>query len=281
MQHEIGNRTYIVADVEPLDVDGVRTVEVGTVRLADRLPGAAAVLRPARATPAAPGGCGPAWPGSGWGCSGWSTAAGGAGRAGAPRAPSAGLSGAAPSLAAEVSRLARSHLDHRARGSRLRRTRSRRVRVSKTRSGQRLGLVLLGQPHLGVRAAAVVEATPPGRRRWRRRWRRRRRCRLSGPAIRTRKPQLRAVVRRRLGDGRLGAAVAVVPALRGEVAALHGEGADPAEAEVLGDLRGSAPCRRCRAGRRRRSTSGPGAGPRRSTGSRSPGERSPGWIRSR
>ena len=29
-QHEIGNRTYIVADVAPLDVDGVRTVEVGT-----------------------------------------------------------------------------------------------------------------------------------------------------------------------------------------------------------------------------------------------------------
>jgi hypothetical protein len=28
-QHEIGNRTYIVADVEPLDVDGVRTVTVG------------------------------------------------------------------------------------------------------------------------------------------------------------------------------------------------------------------------------------------------------------
>ena len=30
MQHEIGNRTYIVAQVEPLDVDGVRTTEVGT-----------------------------------------------------------------------------------------------------------------------------------------------------------------------------------------------------------------------------------------------------------
>lgn len=30
MVHEIGNRTYLVADVEPLDVDGVRTVEVGT-----------------------------------------------------------------------------------------------------------------------------------------------------------------------------------------------------------------------------------------------------------
>ena len=28
-QHEIGNRTYIVANVDPLDVDGVRTVEVG------------------------------------------------------------------------------------------------------------------------------------------------------------------------------------------------------------------------------------------------------------
>ena len=30
MKHEIGNRTYLVADVEPLDVDGVRTVGVGT-----------------------------------------------------------------------------------------------------------------------------------------------------------------------------------------------------------------------------------------------------------
>ena len=29
MQHEIGNRTFIVADVDPLDVDGVRTVAVG------------------------------------------------------------------------------------------------------------------------------------------------------------------------------------------------------------------------------------------------------------
>jgi hypothetical protein len=31
MKHEIGDRTYFVADVEPLDVDGVRTVQVGTV----------------------------------------------------------------------------------------------------------------------------------------------------------------------------------------------------------------------------------------------------------
>jgi hypothetical protein len=28
--HEIGNRTYFVADVEPLDVTGLRTVSVGT-----------------------------------------------------------------------------------------------------------------------------------------------------------------------------------------------------------------------------------------------------------
>lgn len=30
MQHEFRNKTYILADVEPLDVDGVRTVQVGT-----------------------------------------------------------------------------------------------------------------------------------------------------------------------------------------------------------------------------------------------------------
>lgn len=29
--HEIGSRTYVVADVDPLDVDGVRTVAVGAV----------------------------------------------------------------------------------------------------------------------------------------------------------------------------------------------------------------------------------------------------------
>lgn len=29
-RHEIGNRTYFIAPVEPLDVDGVRTVQVGT-----------------------------------------------------------------------------------------------------------------------------------------------------------------------------------------------------------------------------------------------------------
>jgi hypothetical protein len=34
MQHEIGNRTYLIAPVEPLDVDGVRTVQVGTALFA-------------------------------------------------------------------------------------------------------------------------------------------------------------------------------------------------------------------------------------------------------
>jgi hypothetical protein len=29
--HEIGNRTYIIADVEPLDVDGTRTIAVGAL----------------------------------------------------------------------------------------------------------------------------------------------------------------------------------------------------------------------------------------------------------
>jgi hypothetical protein len=29
--HEIGNRTYLVADVEPLDVTGLRTITVGTL----------------------------------------------------------------------------------------------------------------------------------------------------------------------------------------------------------------------------------------------------------
>jgi hypothetical protein len=29
-RHELGSRTFFVADVEPLDVDGVRTIEVGT-----------------------------------------------------------------------------------------------------------------------------------------------------------------------------------------------------------------------------------------------------------
>ena len=54
--------------------------------------------------------------------------------------------------------------------------------------------------------------------------------------MRTRKPQLRQWCGRGLGQRRVGAAVAVVPALGGELASLDGEGAHPAEAEVLGDL---------------------------------------------
>lgn len=32
--HQVGNRTYLVADVDPLDVTGLRTVTVGTVLFA-------------------------------------------------------------------------------------------------------------------------------------------------------------------------------------------------------------------------------------------------------
>ena len=47
MVHEIGNRTYIVADVDPLDLDGVSTMQVGTALWAVASC-AAAVLRTAR-----------------------------------------------------------------------------------------------------------------------------------------------------------------------------------------------------------------------------------------
>ena len=77
-QHEIGNRTYIVAQVEPLDVDGVRTTEVGTALWLLAFLGPAPVLGRARRTAAAPGGCGPAWPASASASAGWSTAAGAA-----------------------------------------------------------------------------------------------------------------------------------------------------------------------------------------------------------
>ena len=30
-QHELGSRTFVVADLEPMDVDGVRTMTVGTI----------------------------------------------------------------------------------------------------------------------------------------------------------------------------------------------------------------------------------------------------------
>ena len=260
MKHEIGNRTYIVADVEPLDVDGVRTVEVGTALW---LLGFLALL--------------PFYgrledDGHGWWL--WTCLAGfGLGLFGLEycRAAQARACGAA-----------RGRPDDRApepSGPRSVSNSSRRA-CRTTWLGQRLRLVRLRQPHLGVGAAAVVEATRPGRRRWRRRWRRRR---TSPPAGRRAGPGSRrccSTAGRRLGERRLGAVVAVVPALGGELAALERERADPAEAELLGDLR-TAPRRRRRAGRRRRRYVGTRRGSSSSTGSRSPGERSPGWIRSR
>ena len=58
---------------------------------------------------------------------------------------------------------------------------------------------------------------------------------LSGPAMRTRKPQEWQWCGAAWAIGGLGAAAAVVPALGGEVATLDREGADPAETEVGGD----------------------------------------------
>ena len=91
MQHEIGNRTYIVADVEPLDLDGVRTIEVGTalwlLGFVALLPFYGRLEDDGRL-----GGCGPAWPASGSACSAWSTAA-----AAARPAPSVDADGARPS----------------------------------------------------------------------------------------------------------------------------------------------------------------------------------------
>ena len=94
--------------------------------------------------------------------------------------------------------------------------------------------MLLGQPHLGVRTAAVVERDDPAV--------------VVGVAVGADAEQLgeragdadqeaagRALVGGRAGDRGLGAAVAVVPPLGGELAALGRERADPAEAEVLGD----------------------------------------------
>ena len=109
MKHEIGNRTYIVADVEPLDVDGVRTVEVGTALWLLGVPRPAAVLRPAEDDGTC-GGSGPASPASASACSGSSTA--GAGAASAARwsparrclrsHPAAGCSRARPAAATGV-----------------------------------------------------------------------------------------------------------------------------------------------------------------------------------
>ena len=67
MVHEIGNRTYIVADVDPLDLDGVRTMQVGTALWALAfvllLPFYDRLRRPTTC-----GGCGPASPASVSGC---------------------------------------------------------------------------------------------------------------------------------------------------------------------------------------------------------------------
>ena len=133
-KHEIGNRTYIVADVEPLDVDGVRTVEVGTVAWLIGVRRAAAVLRPARGRRPhlvaldLPGRL----------------------RAGAVRPgvlPARGAGASRAELRRGLERLEALDLVD--------------VEGVEDRVRKRLRLVPLGQADLGVRAAAVVEADDP------------------------------------------------------------------------------------------------------------------------
>ena len=259
MTHEIGNRTYIVADVEPLDVDGVRTV-AGRHRAvagrrswrccrstaASRTPGTLVALDlpgRLRARPVRPG----VLP--------------------APQARTHGAARGRGRLGAESEAL------------RTVSSSSRRA-CRATGSGSGCGSCCLAsctsecapQPWSKETTRPSSLASPlahtPN-------------VSDSGPAIRTRKPQVEHGSGADWASGEPRAAVAVVPPLGGELAALERERPDAAEAELVGDAAGSAPRRRRRAGRRRRSTSAPAAGRRRSTGSRSPGERSPGWIRSR
>ena len=264
MKHEIGNRTYIVADVEPLDVDGVRTVEVGTRALADRLRRAAAVLRPARGRRA------------------HLVAVDLPGRLRA-RAVRPGVLPPPQARPRPTARRARSRRGPAAEPGRAAQklSTSSSLRVSKTGSGSGWGSCFLAsrtsewapQPwskrdHPAVVVGVAVGADAEG-------------------------------VGERAGDADQEAAAAAVVAGRTGRAATSGppspsyqrwaassrpstrEGADPAEAEVLGDLADLGLVvgveRVVAEGVRRDQPRVVVARP----GSRSPGERSPGWIRSR
>ena len=141
MPHEIGNRTYIVADVEPAR----RRRRPHRRRSASALwvvalRRAAAVLRTARATTATAGGCGPALAGFGLGLIGWDYCRR---RKRAPRA-------ARHAQTSEPERPGSERLEVVAATS-----------VSRTGSGSGSGSCSLGQLDLGVGAAAVVEGDHP------------------------------------------------------------------------------------------------------------------------
>ena len=255
MKHEIGNRTFIVADVEPLDVDGVRTIEVGTITW---LIGFVALL--------------PFYSrleddGHTWWL--WTCLAGfglGPVRAGVlPPAPER------PRRARGTSRRARLN-----RWSVLEASTSSMLRVSKTGSGSGWGSCLLAsrtsewapQPWSSATTRPSSLASPLAQTP---------KVSASGPAIgpgSRRCGRVRARTGRAASRGRRRRRTSARRPRRGprRRACAPGRGRGP------GRPRGSAPCRRSRAGRRRRSTSGPAAGRRRSTGSRSPGDRSPGWM---
>ena len=141
---------------------------------------------------------------------------------------------------------------------------------------QRLGLVLAGQPDLGVRTAAVVERDDPAV--------------VVGVAVGAHAERLgeRAGDAQQEAAGRQGsgadwasadvrAAVAVVPALGGQVAALQRQGADPAEAEVRATSRTWA-FSSASSGSSPKEYVGTSRGSSSATGSRSPGDRSPGLM---
>ena len=197
-QHEIGNRTYIVADVEPLDLDGVRTVEVGTIAF---LIGFVALL-PFYGSLADDGRT--------WWL--WTCLAGfGLGLFGIEYCRRRRI---APQAAATSRRPKQPGLEPGSPGLDL--VHGERVEDV---VGDRDRLVLLGEPHLGVGAAAVVERHDPAV--------------VVGVAVgadaervgqRAGDPDQEAArvaaVGRALGQRRVRAAVAVGPALGREVATL-------------------------------------------------------------
>ena len=241
----------IVAEVEPMDVDGVRTVEVGTVAVAARRSSRSCRSSARSTTTDAPGGCGPP------------------GRV-RPRADRHRVL-PPPAQGARAMRSPRRLAEARAGSEAVDLVDGRGCR---RRAAAAAAAVLLGQPDLGVGAAAVVEGDHPavvvGVAVGADAERSRRAGRRSGPGsrrsaavrARTGRAGRRGRRRRRTSAGRRG---------RGPraTACAPGRGRGPWRPGA------PAPCRRCRAGRRRRSTSARGAGRRRrpAAGRRATGRR--------
>ena len=258
MKHEIGNRTYIVADVDPLDVDGVRTVEVGGGAVAARLPRAAAVLRPARGQ--RPGLVAVDLPGR---VRAGAVRPGVLPRAGARAAPAPAAAG--HELPGPASRSAR-------------RRSSRSACRARGRAAARGSASWTASPRSAHRSRGRSDTTLPSS------------LALplahtpnisdSGPASRSRKPQLVQRVRGCWASGDGGAGVAVVPPLGGECRGPRATGSGPGPGRGRRPPGGPGPCSSASSGSSPKEYVGTSRGSSSSTGSRSPGDRSPGWSRS-